>query len=1242
MKKLLSLIVAAVLVLSMLPMGAMAEAVQKALSTGRTQTIAKPTEGVKAPGENKAPEKPSYREESTLYSFGFENDPAEEGWTFFDLDGNGTNWAQSTTKKHDGYYSLMSSSYKPTSHNVDNWALTPAIELPATGMAALKFWIAQQSSSYPETWALYIGEVADPDQMAVLQADTTEGGSTFIQKEYDISEYLGKTVYIAFVNHNCNDKYYIYIDDVEIVADPEGVPVTPTPAPTEVPAGYLDDALNAEDTELELTFVSGGTYPWIVMTDEADRVYAMSGNKGVHNSTSMVTATFTLDSPHQLSFDYMAWGEGASYDKCIFSLDGTVIFTKGAENQPWQNYVVETPLEAGEHTIGFAFTKDGSDNGTGDYFKVDNVKLADASSITPTPAPTEVPANYLDDAMNAADTELTIHFESTGTYPWIVLTEGDRVYAQSGNKGVHSTSSTVTATFTLEGYYLLSFDYMAWGEGSSTIWDKCIFKLDGAVIFTKGAENQPWQNYAVEEPLEPGEHTIEFTFTKDSSANGTGDYFNIDNVKLEETAAPTPTPELDYGYYFESQDDADTWLYVDADGDGYCWEWSYGSNFTIYEGEGIIASASYDNNVGALTPDNWAISPEAKVLGENSFVSMYLTGQDPSYYAEHFGLYVGSGTDVANYTEVANYTLTSGRNYTRYIIALGEYAGETVNIAVRHYGCTDMFWLDLDAVEFFGCEEGESIAKPTTRIEDVELFDLTAPAWNASPDFELTVPNDALYQIETVEWYKYVDANNSTLLDAESVFDDAQSGYYAVVYLAPAANCKFSPEVTATLDGSSSYVNNVQYLFGGSECAVVLGLYYVEEISTELIEDINVIGMTEPVFGEAPDCEAEPANSDDPYTVSLVEWYCDDELMEEGELFDNADAEYHAIIYLYANEGYEFAEVPAVLVNGSDEFVVESAPFNENAAFGIVWGNFTVEPEVVLIDEVNVEGFIEPAWGEAPFYGVTVPEGANYTIELVEWYDNNAIGAMAPTDVFDNEDTTYSIYVEIVPDEGYEFSESLVMLINGEETFVDPEYSAASAEGAYIWSIEFTVERELIDAIEITELDIPEWGANPDFEVVVPEGAPYGIHYVIWYLDGDEPTELGAGSVFDDAAAEYFVEIRIDAADGYKFADSVTATLNDGTELILSNEVDTEENCVYVESIRFTVEAPIIWGDADGDGELTTADALLLMRCLINADTVDEENLAWCDVNGDGTVTLADALLIMRKAMNTIETFPVE
>ena len=61
-KKLLSLIVALILVLSVLPMGAMAEAAQNALNHTRTETIERADEGVKAPEAEKAPEAPSYRD----------------------------------------------------------------------------------------------------------------------------------------------------------------------------------------------------------------------------------------------------------------------------------------------------------------------------------------------------------------------------------------------------------------------------------------------------------------------------------------------------------------------------------------------------------------------------------------------------------------------------------------------------------------------------------------------------------------------------------------------------------------------------------------------------------------------------------------------------------------------------------------------------------------------------------------------------------------------------------------------------------------------------------------------------------------------------------------------------------------------------------------------------------------------------------------------------------------------------
>jgi len=122
----------------------------------------------------------------------------------------------------------------------------------------------------------------------------------------------------------------------------------------------------------------------------------------------------------------------------------------------------------------------------------------------------------------------TIYFGSSGDYPWTVVTEGGRTYAQSGNAGVASSSSVLTATVTLSSPTTLFFDFKAWGEGSSTAWDKCEFLVDGVTQFAYGARQNDWETYSVR--LTAGTHTLTWQYTKDSSVNPTGDYFAVDNV----------------------------------------------------------------------------------------------------------------------------------------------------------------------------------------------------------------------------------------------------------------------------------------------------------------------------------------------------------------------------------------------------------------------------------------------------------------------------------------------------------------------------------------------------------------------------------------------------------------------------------------------------------------------------------------------------------------------------------------
>lgn len=125
----------------------------------------------------------------------------------------------------------------------------------------------------------------------------------------------------------------------------------------------------------------------------------------------------------------------------------------------------------------------------------------------------------------------TLEFTNDATYPWIVEIDGDRIYAMSGNGGVSSSVSTLTLVVNAAEGDALSFDFKAWGEGSSTIYDHCIFSVDDEPQFDYGAYNNDWETYNL--VFTAGEHTLTWTFTKDGSVNGDGDYFAIDNVTYE-------------------------------------------------------------------------------------------------------------------------------------------------------------------------------------------------------------------------------------------------------------------------------------------------------------------------------------------------------------------------------------------------------------------------------------------------------------------------------------------------------------------------------------------------------------------------------------------------------------------------------------------------------------------------------------------------------------------------------------
>ncbi len=189
-------------------------------------------------------------------------------------------------------------------------------------------------------------------------------------------------------------------------------------------------------------------------------------------------------------------------------------------------------------------------------------------------------------------------------------------------------------------------------------------------------------------------------------------------------------------------DNSSEWVFIDSDGDEYNWNWNTNSSYTI-SGTGILQSASYINNEGPLTPDNWAFTPAIQ-LTEGNVLSFWVAGQDASWAEEHYAVYIteenpgaglpGSSTLLHEETVGSGlYTPAQtrdvgGRTYYRFFVNIpAAFNNKVAYIGFRHYDCTDMFMLNLEDVMV---TEGDPELLPEPEVPTwLENFDATLTGW---------------------------------------------------------------------------------------------------------------------------------------------------------------------------------------------------------------------------------------------------------------------------------------------------------------------------------------------------------------------------------------------------------------------------------------------------------------------------------------------------------------------------------
>ena len=152
------------------------------------------------------------------------------------------------------------------------------------------------------------------------------------------------------------------------------------------------------------------------------------------------------------------------------------------------------------------------------------------------------------------------------------------------------------------------------------------------------------------------------------------------------------------------------WTTNDQDADGF--DWGFGDLTglgTVFDAQaGVAFSSSYDNTAGALTPNNYLISPAINLATAGTTVNLsFKLGSTQTtasgWQEEYVSVYVVTNPSIASIntaTPVYSQAIVTGEVMQLSTFNISSFSGQgAVYLAFRHHNCTDEFQVILDEVK---------------------------------------------------------------------------------------------------------------------------------------------------------------------------------------------------------------------------------------------------------------------------------------------------------------------------------------------------------------------------------------------------------------------------------------------------------------------------------------------------------------------------------------------------------------
>ena len=761
---------------------------------------------------------PFYNTGTDGYAFDFENDYVEGrliGWKTIDADGDSYNWTLSPLGEGYGHNGsdgvVLSYSYSNYSGalNPNNYLVSPKLTITSNNHY-VTFYACALDEAYP----------ADHFGLAVSTTGTSASDFTMLQEwtmtakqggwhEYtvDLNSYVGQEVYIAIRHFNCPDNFCLCVDDIFVgpqTKDPltncsislDGTTVASNVTGTQYLLNTTGFANNSSHTTMvTATYQSGAS-----LTKTTDWVFRSADNfqgspTGLHANSDgstvslswelpMMTSSYSVDEIYYdfadgtLSdltlvdanndgynfrvYDFGGYGSG----KCLKS-DSWLAGNIGNLNP--DNFVVLPRVTATESTV-FSF------------MAVDS----DMPGIAPDPEHFGV-AVSTNGNTNAADFTMVQEWNSTGSY-----TEYSVDLSAYAGQQIYVAIRHFNTTG--ECYYLYVDDIRITGVEAEIMRpakgvllyanDELIVTLNHGETSYDHMVNRYESEYCIRVIQEGNKDDgTYYALAAPQCATAQLDCVAPTNLDADyDNQKVTLTWERNIFIDFEN--DPQGWTYLDADGDG--------SVFGVYAAGGMepngsvnttgtnasLASFSYLNGYGALTPDNYAFMPLTKIL-QNARIEFWAAGYDPNYPAETFSFVVAS-EDGSNIVTLN--TWTTSNPYAKYTVDLSGYTGEKVFLGFRHHTAEAAYALCIDNITVTNALWAGT-ASETDHYNVYRSFNGTDYTYIGGADGDATSYNDN--DIQNVNQYYKVTAVNTISGDetCESAFAMSVDGIHDYVYM---------------------------------------------------------------------------------------------------------------------------------------------------------------------------------------------------------------------------------------------------------------------------------------------------------------------------------------------------------------------------------------------------------------------------------------------------------------------------